>query len=72
MSAVVAGSAFRPVAGRALIGGEWCAAGRLVEVRDPYRGEVVGTVPVSSPADVQAIRGFVEKVIPELRQAYDE
>jgi acyl-CoA reductase-like NAD-dependent aldehyde dehydrogenase len=54
MSAVVAGSAFRPVAGRALIGGEWRAAGRLVEVRDPYRGEVVGTVPVSSPADVQA------------------
>jgi len=54
MSAVVAGSAFRPVAARPLIGGEWRAAGRLVEVRDPYRGEVVGTVPVSSPADVQA------------------
>jgi acyl-CoA reductase-like NAD-dependent aldehyde dehydrogenase len=54
MSAAVAGSAFRPVAAGALIGGRWRDAARTVEVRDPYRGGVVGTSPVSSLADVEA------------------
>jgi acyl-CoA reductase-like NAD-dependent aldehyde dehydrogenase len=52
MSAVVAGSGFRPVAARALVGGHWHAGERSVEVRDPYRGDVVGTAPVSSKADL--------------------
>ena len=51
---ITAGSTFRAVAARVLIGGEWRAAERTAEIRDPYRGDVVGTVPVSSPADVQA------------------
>ena len=29
-------------------------AGANVEIRDPYRGEVVGTAPVSSMADLDA------------------
>ena len=52
MSAVVAGSGFRPVAARALVGGHWHAGERSVEIRDPYRGDVVGTAPVSSKADL--------------------
>jgi acyl-CoA reductase-like NAD-dependent aldehyde dehydrogenase len=54
MSAVAASSAFAPVAARTLIGGEWRAASRTVEVRDPYRGDVVGTAPVCTPADVES------------------
>jgi acyl-CoA reductase-like NAD-dependent aldehyde dehydrogenase len=54
MSAVVADSAFRPVAARALIGGRWREPARTIEIRDPYRGELVGLMPVSAPADVEA------------------
>jgi acyl-CoA reductase-like NAD-dependent aldehyde dehydrogenase len=54
MSAVVAGSGFRPVAARALVGGHWHAGERSVEICDPYRGDVVGTAPVSSKADLDA------------------
>jgi len=52
MSAVAAGSHFRPVEAKALIGGTWRGGERSVDIRDPYRGEVVGTVPVSSKADL--------------------
>jgi acyl-CoA reductase-like NAD-dependent aldehyde dehydrogenase len=45
---------FRPVAARALIGGEWRAPARSVEIHDPYRGDVVGTAAVSSVAEVEA------------------
>ncbi len=54
MSAVAADSAFRPVAARALIGGRWREPARTSEIRDPYRGELVGLVPMSTPADVEA------------------
>ena len=54
MSAVVASSAFRPVAARALVGGTWRSPERTVEVRDPYRGDVVGSAPVSSTAELGA------------------
>jgi acyl-CoA reductase-like NAD-dependent aldehyde dehydrogenase len=54
MSAVVASSAVRLVAARALIGGDWRAPERIVQIRDPFRGDVVGTVPVSSLGDVEA------------------
>ena len=54
MSAVAAGNAFRPVTAKGLAGGVWLDAGRRVEIRDPYRGEVVGTAPVSSAADLDA------------------
>jgi acyl-CoA reductase-like NAD-dependent aldehyde dehydrogenase len=54
MSAVVAGSAFRPVEARGLIGGAWRDAERRIEIRDPYRGDVVGTAPIASKADVDA------------------
>jgi acyl-CoA reductase-like NAD-dependent aldehyde dehydrogenase len=54
MSAVVAGSSFRPVTAKGLAGGVWLDAERSVEIRDPYRGDVVGTAPVSSKADLGA------------------
>ena len=54
MSAVVAGTGFRPVAAKGLAGGVWRSAERSVEIRDPYRGDVVGTAPVSSKADLDA------------------
>ena len=54
MSAVAVGDVSRPAAARALIGGRWRDAGRVVEIRDPYRGAVVGTAPVSSLADTEA------------------
>ena len=54
MSALAASGAFRPVAARALIGGQWEAPARSVEIRDPYRGDPVGTAPVSSLAEVEA------------------
>jgi acyl-CoA reductase-like NAD-dependent aldehyde dehydrogenase len=45
---------FRAVTARMLIGGQWRAGERSIEIRDPYRGEVVGTAPLSSGADVEA------------------
>ena len=54
MSAVVADSAFRPIDARALIGGRWREPARTTEIRDPYRGELVGLAPVSTPAEVEA------------------
>ena len=52
MSAVVAGRAFLPVSAKDLVGGTWCALERTAEIRDPYRGDVVGTAPLSSAAEV--------------------
>lgn len=37
---------------RAQIGGQWRAAERYQEVRDPYRGDVVARAPVSTPRDL--------------------
>jgi glyceraldehyde-3-phosphate dehydrogenase (NADP+) len=34
------------------IGGEWVAGGELDEVVDPFTGEVVGTMPLASPDDL--------------------
>lgn len=39
---------------KALIGGAWIDSTHTVEVRDPYRREVVGTAPISSMEDVDA------------------
>lgn len=39
---------------RALIRGRWIDSAHTVEVRDPYRREVVGTAPISSTEDVDA------------------
>jgi len=50
-------SAFRPVAARALAGASWREPQRTVEIRDPYRGDVVGTAPVSTVADLDAALG---------------
>jgi acyl-CoA reductase-like NAD-dependent aldehyde dehydrogenase len=41
-----------PVAARSLVNGEWRSSGQTREVRDPYRGEVVGTVDITSKADL--------------------
>ena len=54
MSAVVAASGFRPVTAKGFAGGIWLDAERSVEIRDPYRGDVVGTAPVCSKADLDA------------------
>lgn len=54
MSAVIASGAFHPVTARALAGGRWRDADRSVEIRDPYRGEVVGHVPVCTRDDLDA------------------
>ncbi len=54
MSAVVAGSGFLPVAAKGLAGDVWQGGERGVEIRDPYRGDVVGTAPVSSRSDLDA------------------
>ena len=48
------GTVVRPLAAKSLIGGDWRASERNVAIRDPYRGDVVGTVPVSSLGDVEA------------------
>jgi acyl-CoA reductase-like NAD-dependent aldehyde dehydrogenase len=50
----MASGAFRPVASRALAGGTWRASERTVEIRDPYRGDMVGSAPVCSTADLEA------------------
>jgi acyl-CoA reductase-like NAD-dependent aldehyde dehydrogenase len=54
MSALAASGPFRPVAARTLIAGEWRAPARSVEIRDPYRGDLVGTAPVCAVAEVEA------------------
>jgi acyl-CoA reductase-like NAD-dependent aldehyde dehydrogenase len=45
---------FQQVAARALVGGAWLETARTVEIRDPYRGEAVGTAPVSAKSDLDA------------------
>ena len=45
---------FRPVAAKALAGGNWLHPERTVEIRDPYHGAVVGVAPISSLADLDA------------------
>jgi len=63
MSAVVSGNSFRPVVAEGFAGGIWRNAARSIEIRDPYRGDVVGTAPVSSKADLDAaleLRALVE------------
>jgi len=47
-------SGFRPVAAKALAGGNWLHPEQTVEIRDPYRGAVVGIAPISSLADLDA------------------
>jgi acyl-CoA reductase-like NAD-dependent aldehyde dehydrogenase len=54
MSAVIAGSGFRPVNAKGLVGGVWRDVERSVEIRDPYRGDVVGSAPVTSKSDLDA------------------
>ena len=41
-----------PVTARALINGEWRSSDNAREIRDPYRGDVVGTMPLSTKTDV--------------------
>jgi acyl-CoA reductase-like NAD-dependent aldehyde dehydrogenase len=61
MSAVLAGSTFRPVAAKTLIAGAWRSSERTTELRDPYRGDVVGSVPITSFAQVDtAVNAAVE------------
>jgi acyl-CoA reductase-like NAD-dependent aldehyde dehydrogenase len=48
---------FRAVAAKTLIGDAWREPERSVEIRDPYRRDVVGTAPVSTSADVEAAVG---------------
>jgi acyl-CoA reductase-like NAD-dependent aldehyde dehydrogenase len=43
-----------PVAARALIGGQWLKPAQSRDIRDPYRGDVVGTMPVCTQADLDA------------------
>jgi acyl-CoA reductase-like NAD-dependent aldehyde dehydrogenase len=45
---------FRPVVARTLAGGTWRESKQKVEIRDPYRGDVVGTSAVSTMADLDA------------------
>lgn len=39
---------------RSLAGGVWRAPARTVEIRDPYRGDVVGTAPIGTMDDLDA------------------
>ncbi len=41
-----------PVTARALIGGEWRSSDNSRGIRDPYRGDIVGTMPLSSKDDL--------------------
>jgi acyl-CoA reductase-like NAD-dependent aldehyde dehydrogenase len=54
MNDIAASGSFRPIAARALAGGIWRAPERTAPIRDPFRGEIVGTMPVSSMADLDA------------------
>lgn len=45
---------------KALIGGRWVEPAHTIEIRDPYRGEVVGTAPVSSMEDLDAALSAAE------------
>jgi len=50
----VSAQAQHPVAARALVGGQWRKPEQSLEIRDPYRGDVVGTMPVCVQADLDA------------------
>ncbi|GAA4046014.1 aldehyde dehydrogenase family protein [Arthrobacter methylotrophus] len=41
-----------PVLARSLVGGSWCGEGAQIDIRDPYRGAVVGRMCVSTPAEL--------------------
>ena len=61
MNDVSASRSFRPLAAKALAGGIWREPERTAAIRDPFRGETVGTVPVSSAGDLDAaLRAAVE------------
>jgi acyl-CoA reductase-like NAD-dependent aldehyde dehydrogenase len=50
-----------PIAARALIGGEWRSSEKTREIRDPYRGDVVGVMPLSTTGDLNdALNAAVE------------
>src|SRR5256885_14420776 len=56
---------------RMLIGGDWRPAertGRTEDVRSPYDGSVVGTVPVAGPDDVEAALAAAEAGAPRGRR----
>jgi acyl-CoA reductase-like NAD-dependent aldehyde dehydrogenase len=57
MSAVISRRRFQPVTAKDLVGGTWSAPERTAEIRDPYRGEIVGSAPLSSPAEVEVAVG---------------
>jgi acyl-CoA reductase-like NAD-dependent aldehyde dehydrogenase len=57
MNDTAASGSFRPVAARVLAGGGWREPERTVQIRDPFRGEIVGTAPVASMADLDAALG---------------
>jgi acyl-CoA reductase-like NAD-dependent aldehyde dehydrogenase len=57
MSALPTARSFRPLVAHNLIGGEWRAGARNAEIRDPYRGSLVGAAPVSSAQEVDAAVG---------------
>jgi len=54
MRAVVSESVWRKVAAKTLADGSWRESERTLDIRDPYRRDVVGSVPVSSMADLDA------------------
>ncbi len=47
-----AAEAWVAVVARALVNGGWHSSGQTREIRDPYRGDVIGTMDISSKADV--------------------
>ncbi|UCD68805.1 MAG: aldehyde dehydrogenase family protein [Betaproteobacteria bacterium] len=50
-----------PIAARALIGDEWRSSEKTREIRDPYRGDVVGVMPLSTTGDLNdALNAAVE------------
>jgi acyl-CoA reductase-like NAD-dependent aldehyde dehydrogenase len=57
MNDIAASGSFRPVAAKVLAGGIWREPEHTAEIRDPFRGEIVGTAPVSSRADLDAALG---------------
>ncbi len=54
MSPVAAARPLVLTAARALVDGVWLDADRAIELRDPYRGDVVGTAPVSTLEQLDA------------------
>jgi malonate-semialdehyde dehydrogenase (acetylating)/methylmalonate-semialdehyde dehydrogenase len=57
-----------PLVARNLVAGNWQAGSERQELRSPYTGQVIGSVPMSTPAEVAEVVGGAAEAAPAWRE----